>query len=54
MDWSFRTLVRGFLLVGGLAYVAWGILDDSMVTLGFGILAAAIGAFGLWWEFGRE
>ncbi|MFP4626474.1 MAG: hypothetical protein ACLFNI_07775 [Natronomonas sp.] len=51
MEWTFRTVVRGFLLVGGLIYVAWGILDGTQVTLVVGIIAALLGAFGLWWEF---
>lgn len=52
MDWTFRTVVRAFLLVGGVIYVVWGALDGSMVRLGLGVVAALLGAFGLWSEFG--
>jgi hypothetical protein len=51
MEWTFRTLIRGFLVIGGLGYMAWGVLDDSLVTLGFGVAAVLLGAFGLWSEF---
>jgi len=54
MDWTFRTVVRAFLLVGGLAYVVWGVLDGSLVTIGLGVLATVLGAVGLWSEFGAE
>ena len=54
MDWSFRTVVRAFLLVGGLVYVGWGVLDGSMVTIGLGVLAAVLGVIGLWSEFGAR
>lgn len=47
---DFRTLVRGFLVLGGLAYAAFGVLAGSTVTVGFGVLAALLGAFGLWWD----
>ncbi|MFT4922485.1 MAG: hypothetical protein ACI8XM_001700, partial [Haloarculaceae archaeon] len=29
MELDFRTLLRGFLAVGGLAYVGWGALDGN-------------------------
>lgn len=50
MDVTPRTLLRAFLLVGGLAFLGFGLLESSMFHLGIGILAGALGAFGLWWE----
>jgi hypothetical protein len=50
MDWNFRTGLRGFLVVGGLAFVGLGAMDGSLFDLGIGILAAVLGAFGLWRE----
>ena len=47
MDLGFRTLVRVFLLVGGLVFAATG---GSTVRVGFGVGAALLGGFGLWWE----
>ena len=51
MDWHPRTLVRIFLLVGGLVYVGSGVLSGSLAQLALGVAATALGAFGLWWEF---
>ena len=51
MDWHPRTLVRIFLLVGGLVYVGSGLLSGSLPQLALGVAAAALGAFGLWWEY---
>lgn len=50
MDIAPRTVLRAFLLVGGLTFIGFGLLDSSMFHLGLGVLAAALGAFGLWWE----
>lgn len=47
---DFRTLVRVFLVVGGVLYAAFGLLDGSSLQAGFGVLAALLGAFGLWWD----
>lgn len=47
---DFRTLVRLFLVVGGVAYAAFGLLEGSTVEVGFGALAALLGGFGLWWD----
>jgi hypothetical protein len=51
MDWSFRTLLRAFLLVGGLVYVLTGVLQGSMFDTGLGAVAVVLGAVGLWWEW---
>ena len=52
MDWSFRTLVRAFLVVGGLAYVAVGALQGDLATAAIGVLAVVLGAVGLYSEYG--
>jgi hypothetical protein len=54
MDVSLRTLLRLFLVVGGIGYVAWGALEARTTFVGLGLLAVALGLFGLWREgFGR-
>jgi len=50
METDFRTLVRGFLLVGGIAFAAFGVVEGSTFNVGFGVVAAFLGGFGLWWE----
>ena len=50
MSMDFRTLVRVFLLVGGIAYAVFGVISGSTFEVGFGALAAVLGGFGLWWE----
>lgn len=47
---DFRTLVRVFLVVGGVAFAVAGALEGSTLDVGFGALAALLGAFGLWWD----
>lgn len=49
-----RTLLRGFLLVGGLALLGLGIAEGSRFNIGIGILATLLGGFGLWWEWNRQ
>lgn len=39
-----------FLLVGGAAYAVFGVVSGSSFEIGFGALAALLGASGLWWE----
>jgi len=51
MHWSPRTLVRVFLLVGGLAFIVLGTLDSSLFNLGLGAVAAFLGLVGLWMEY---
>ena len=50
MSMDFRTLVRVFLIVGGITYAVFGVVSGSTFEVGFGALAAALGGFGLWWE----
>lgn len=48
---SFRTLLRGFLLVGGLVFALTGLLQGSTFDIVLGAVAALFGAVGLWWEW---
>lgn len=50
MSIGFRTLVRGFMLVGGVAYAVSGAITGSPFEVGFGLFAALFGGFGLWWD----
>jgi hypothetical protein len=54
MSTSFRTLVRGFLFVGGVAYAVSGALSGSTLRVGFGLFAAVLGGFGLWWTYRKS
>ncbi len=47
---QFRTLLRAFLLLGGLAYVLFGVVAGTSLDIGIGLLAATVGGIGLWWE----
>lgn len=51
MRWSIRTLLRSFLLAGGIVYLVSGVLTDTPTYLLIGGIAAAFGAFGLWIEY---
>ena len=46
-----RTLVRLFLLVGGFAFAVAGALDGATFEVAFGLFAAVLGGFGLWWAY---
>jgi hypothetical protein len=48
MDVDVRLLVRVFLVVGGLAYVGWGLVDGGTTFLALGALAVALGLYGIW------
>lgn len=50
MSIGFRTLVRGFIFVGGVAYAVSGAVTGSPFEVGFGLFAALLGGFGLWWD----
>lgn len=54
MDWHLRTLVRIFLVVGGLWYVLTGVSSGSVPSMALGGVATALGAFGLWREYGES
>lgn len=51
MAWHLRTLVRIFLVVGGLYYLITGALSGSVPSMALGGVATALGGFGLWWEY---
>jgi len=50
MDWDARTLLRGFLLVGGLLFLVLGLIRGELFDVGIGALAAVLGGFGLWYD----
>jgi hypothetical protein len=50
MDIGVRAVVRVFLLVGGLAFAIVGGLEGSGGQVAFGVFAALLGGFGLWWR----
>lgn len=45
-----RTLLRGFLVIGGVGYAAFGLLEGTNLQVAFGGFAALLGGFGLWWD----
>lgn len=45
-----RTILRLFLLFGGIGILWLGYQDDNTPYIALGILAAALGAVGLLWE----
>ena len=45
---GFRTLLRGFMIFGGVAFAVSGALAGSAIEVGFGLFAALLGGFGLW------
>lgn len=54
MDWNSRALLRAFLLVGGLLYLGLGIARGQVFGMSLGIVAAALGGFGLWVDWSRQ
>jgi hypothetical protein len=54
IDIGFRTLVRAFLLVGGLIFLVQGAIDGSVSELGLGAMAVLLGGVGLWWEWRKQ
>jgi len=50
VDWTARTFLRAFLLVGGLGFLVAGAGGGAPVDVGLGVAAALLGAFGLWTE----
>ena len=48
MEWTFRAVVRAFLLVGGSAYLVYGLVDGTTFDVALGAFAAVVGAIGLW------
>jgi hypothetical protein len=54
MHVGFRTLVRGFLLVGGLLFVLQGVIGGSAFDLVLGVAATLVGGVGLWLELREQ
>ena len=54
MDITARTILRLFLLIGGVIVLVFGIIDESTLNIAVGLLAAILGAIGLWDQFGRD
>lgn len=48
---TFRTLVRVFLVLGGIAFIALGIQDGAALDVGIGVVAVVLGAGGLYYQF---
>jgi len=46
-----RTVVRGFLLLGGLALAGVGAVEGSTVDVVVGGVAAVLGFVGLWLQY---
>lgn len=53
LDWNARTFLRVFLVAGGVTFIVSGTIEESLLNLGIGILALAVGATGLWQEYAR-
>lgn len=47
-------MLRGFLLLGGVAILGLGVLQGSSFNVGLGALATVLGGFGLWWELTQQ
>ncbi len=47
MHWNARTVVRAFLLFGGLAFLVSGLVGGEVLTAGIGAVALVLGAVGL-------
>ncbi|WP_158217267.1 MULTISPECIES: hypothetical protein [unclassified Halorubrum] len=50
MSVEFRTLIRGFMCVGGVVFAVSGAVTGSLFEVVFGVFAAVLGGFGLWWD----
>lgn len=51
MDVTPRTVLRAFLLIGGIAVLALGIVNESTTQLAVGAIAAILGGLGLYGEW---
>jgi len=54
MHVGFRTLVRGFLLVGGLLFLFQGVTGGSVFDLVLGLVATLVGGVGVWLELREQ
>lgn len=54
MDITPRTVLRAFLLVGGIGVGTLGYVDGSTTQVVLGIAAVLLGGFGLWYQYTQE
>jgi len=54
MNQNPRSLLRVFLLVGGLAYLGLSVARGEVFGMTLGFLAAVLGGFGLLWEWRQQ
>lgn len=47
-------MVRGFMCVGGVVFAISGAVAGSLFEVGFGLFAALLGGFGLWWDYRKS
>lgn len=47
MHWNARTVLRAFLLLGGLAFLVSGLVGGETLTAGIGAVAVVLGVIGL-------
>lgn len=51
MNWNFRTYLRLFLVLGGIVFFAFGVLDGEPLQVALGAVALAVGGGGLGYEW---
>lgn len=51
MKVTFRTLVRSFLVVAGVAFIVLGVTEGETFELVLGVVSVLIGSVGLWVEW---
>ncbi len=51
LHWTPRTILRLFLVIGGIGLIILGILGNDVINMVLGGLAAILGAGGLWYEY---
>ncbi len=53
MDVTPMTVLRGFLVVGGVTLAGIGLLTSNVVHFAIGAVAALLGAYRLWDQYDR-
>ena len=51
MHWNARTYLRLFLLVGGVGLLVLGVVNEDVLNVGIGAVAAVLGGGGLAYEW---
>ena len=54
MDWTFRTVVRLFMLVGGGFVLVFGLINGDAVNVAIGVAGVVLGGVGLVYESRQE